>query len=87
MQFHIQNKKDSVRRPKMRNININLRKNENIIKVQEGAEQKDIIKELKQKLPELKKLYKEEKVPVRVTGKAMKNAEMECMLEYIIKMN
>ena len=57
----------------MRSISINLRKNENIIKVQEAAEQKNIIKELKQKLPELKKLYKEEKMPIRVTGKALKN--------------
>ena len=61
----------------MRSISINLRKNENIIKIQEEAIQKDIIKELKQKLPDLKKLYKEEKMPIRVTGKALKNAEME----------
>ena len=31
----------------MRSISINLRKNENIIKIQEEAIQKDIIKELK----------------------------------------
>ena len=40
----------------MRSISINLRKTENIIKIQEGAEQKNIIKELKTKLPDLKKL-------------------------------
>ena len=68
----------------MRSISINLRKNENIIKVQETAEQKNIIKELKQKLPELKKLYKEEKMPIRVTGKALKNIEME-EIESVIK--
>ena len=68
----------------MRSISINLRKNENIIKVQETAEQKNIIKELKQKLPELKKLYKEEKMPIRVTGKALKNIEME-EIENVIK--
>ena len=68
----------------MRSISINLRKNENIIKVQEAAEQKNIIKELKQKLPELKKLYKEEKMPIRVTGKALKNIEME-EIENVIK--
>lgn len=61
----------------MRSISINLRKNENVIKIQEAAEQKNIIKELKQKLPELKKLYKEEKMPIRVTGKALKNMEMD----------
>ena len=61
-----------------------LGENENIIKVQEAAEQKNIIKELKQKLPELKKLYKEEKMPIRVTGKALKNIEME-EIENVIK--
>lgn len=61
----------------MRSISINLRKNENVIKVQDSAEQKNIIKELEQKLPDLKKLYKDEKMPIRVTGKALKNAEMD----------
>lgn len=67
----------------MRSISINLRKNENIIKIQEGAEQENIIKELKQKLPELKKLYKEEKMPIRITGKALKNVEMDEIEELI----
>lgn len=68
----------------MRSISINLRKNENIIKIQEGAEQSAIIKELKQKLPELKKLYKDEKMPIRVTGKSLKNIEMD-EIENLIK--
>lgn len=68
----------------MRNISINLRKNENVIKIQEGAIQKDIIKELKQKLPDLKKLYKDETMPIRVTGKALKNVEMD-EIEKLIK--
>ncbi len=68
----------------MRSISINLKKNENVIKIQESAEQKDIIEELKQKLPELKKLYKEEKVPIRITGKALKNIEMD-EIEKLIK--
>lgn len=68
----------------MRSISINLRKNENIIKIQEGAEQSAIIKELKQKLPELKKLYKDEKMPIRVTGKFLKNIEMD-EIENLIK--
>ena len=68
----------------MRSISINLRKSENVIKVQENAEQKNVIKELKQKLPDLKKLYKEEKTPIRVTGKALKNVEMD-EIEKVIK--
>lgn len=68
----------------MRSVSINLRKNENVIRLQEMATQKDIIKELKQKLPDLKKLYKEEKMPIRVTGKALKNVEMD-EIEALIK--
>lgn len=68
----------------MRSISINLRKNENVIKVQEGANQENIIKELKIKMPDLKKLYKDEKMPIRVTGKALKNIEMD-EIEEVIK--
>lgn len=68
----------------MRNISINLRKGENIIKIEENTKQEDILKELTKKLPELKKLYKDEKMPIRVVGKALKNKEME-EIELIIK--
>ena len=68
----------------MRSISINLKKSENLIKVYEEATQKDIIKELKKKLPDLKKLYKEEKTPIRITGKALKNIEMD-EIESLIK--
>lgn len=68
----------------MRSVSINLRKKENVIKIQESAEQKNIIKELKTKLPDLKKLYQEEKMPIRVTGKLLKNSEMD-EIEALIK--
>ena len=55
----------------MRSVSINLKKGENIIKIEEKAEQKDILEELAKKMPNLKKLYKEEKTPIRVTGKEM----------------
>ncbi len=58
-------------------VSINLRKNEIIIKISEEAEQKDIIYSLRKKLPELKKLYKDEKTPIKVTGKVMKNKEID----------
>lgn len=61
----------------MRSISINLKKNETVIKIDEKAEQKNIIQELKKKLTELKKLYKDEKTPIRITGKALKNSEMD----------
>ena len=56
-------------------ISINLRKNEIIIKLSDEAEQKDIIASLKKKLPELKKLYQDEKTPILVTGKILKRAK------------
>jgi len=68
----------------MRSISVNLKKSENVIKIQEGAEQSNIIKELKTKLPDLKKLYKDEKMPIRITGKVLKNSEMD-EIETLIK--
>ena len=58
-------------------VSINLKKNEILIKISEGAEQKDIVENLKKKLPELKKLYKDEKTPITVTGKILKNKEID----------
>lgn len=58
-------------------ISINLRKDEIIIKIAEDAEQREIIYDLRKKLPELKKLYKDEKTPIKVTGKVMKNKEID----------
>lgn len=58
-------------------ISINLRKDELIIKIAETAEMKDIKKELKEKIPELKNLYKEDKTPIMVVGRVLKNKEME----------
>ena len=46
-------------------ISINLKKNEIIIKIAENAEQIDIEKELRRKMPELKRLYQDEKTPIR----------------------
>ena len=65
-------------------ININLKKNEIVMKISEDAEFDDIKDSLKKKLPELKKLYKEEKTPIRVSGKVLKNKEID-ELQSIIK--
>ena len=53
-------------------ISINLRKDEIVIKLNESATQEQIVEGLKKKLTELKKLYKDEKTPIRVTGKILK---------------
>ena len=65
-------------------VSINLRKDEIVIKLDENAEQGQIIYTLKKKLPELKKLYKDEKTPIRVTGKILKNKEID-EIQAIIK--
>lgn len=64
-------------------VSINLKKDEILIKLNEDAERNDIIEGLKKKLPELKKLYKDEKTPIRVTGKVLKNKEIDEIQEII----
>ena len=69
---------------KMRNcVSINLRKNEIIIKLDDNATQREIVENLRRKLPELKKLYKDEKTPITVTGKILKNKEIDEIQELI----
>jgi len=70
---------------KMKNcITIQLKKEEIWIKIKEEAEEKEIIECLKKKLIELKKLYKGDTTPIKVTGKILKNREME-EIQSIIK--
>lgn len=58
-------------------ISINMKKNQVIIKIEENAEQKEIISSLKKKMIELKNLYKDDKTPILITGKILKNKEMD----------
>lgn len=64
-------------------VMINLKKDEIVIKLQEEATQEQIIEPLKKKLPELKKLYKNEKTPILVSGKILKNKEIDEIQEII----
>ena len=66
-------------------ININLKKNEIVIKIKEEASYENIIDSLKKKLPELKKLYKDDKTPIRVSGKILKNREIDELQDMIKK--
>lgn len=65
------------------NISINLKKDKIIIKINEKATHKQVLEELNKKLPELKKLYKEEKTPIEVVGKVLKTLEMEEIQETV----
>ena len=58
-------------------IIISMRKDQVIIKVDEYAEQRDIIGNLKKKMIELKNLYKDDTTPILVVGKVLKNKEMD----------
>ena len=64
-------------------ISINLKKDEIVIKLSEEEEYSEIKKALKKKLTELKKLYQDEKTPILVTGRILKNKEMDEIREII----
>lgn len=64
-------------------VSINLRKDQIVIKLSDEAQQKEIMEALKKKLTELKKLYKDEKTPIMVVGKILKNKEIDEIQELI----
>lgn len=66
-------------------VNIVLGKDEITLKISEKALQKEIEECLKEKIPELKKLYKDEKTPIFITGKVLKNKEMDKIKKMIQK--
>lgn len=65
-------------------INVSQKSNLIIIKISEEAEFEDILKNIKYKVIQLKKLYKNEATPIKVVGKVMKNKEIE-IIEKIIE--
>lgn len=58
-------------------VTIQLKKDEIWVKISEEAEEKEIIECLNKKISDLKKLYKDDKTPIKVTGKILKNKEIE----------
>lgn len=60
-----------------KNISTFLQKENIVLRIKDNSNIDEIIKELKEKLPELKKFYQEEKTPILVTGKILKRAEIE----------
>ena len=65
-------------------LNVFQRNNYIVIKINDGEEFEVIEKEIRRRLTQLKKLYKEEKTPIKVIGKVLKNKEIE-QIEEIIK--
>lgn len=64
-------------------ISINLKRNELLIKIKEDATYENIIESFRKKIPELKKLYKDDNTPIRITGKLLKNKEIDELQELI----
>ncbi len=70
----------------MRNcVSIVLGKEEITLKINQKAEEKEIEECLKAKITELKKLYQNERTPIFVTGKVLKNKEMDKIKQIIKK--
>lgn len=67
-------------------INIYTTSNKVIIKIEQNALQSEIVLELNEKIKELKKMYKDDKTPILINGKVLKNKEME-EIQNIIKEN
>lgn len=66
-------------------ISIFLKKENIILKIRDDATRAEISDELREKLPELKKFYKEEKTPILVTGKILKTTEISEIQDQIEK--
>ena len=66
-------------------VNIVLGKEEITLKINEKATKEEIEECLKVKIPELKKLYQDEKTPIFVTGKVLKNEEIDLVKKMLQK--
>ena len=67
-------------------LNVFQRNNCVVIKINDGSEFEDIKKEVKKKVTQLKKIYKDDKTPIKVIGRTLKNNEIE-QIETILKNN
>ena len=66
-------------------VRIATKKDEITITISEQVEHKEVIKILKEKITELKKLYKEEKTPIRIAGKVLMEKEAAEITKIISK--
>lgn len=67
-------------------INVSQKNNLVIIKINSDADFEDIVSQIRKKVIQLKKIYKNEKTPILVTGKVLKNKEID-RIEAIIREN
>ena len=67
------------------NITVLIKKDHIVLRIKDAANYDDIVKELKEKLPDLKKFYKDEKTPILVTGKILKIDDIDSIQSLIQK--
>ena len=65
-------------------ISINQKTNKIIIKINETAEHDEILNEIKQRISQLQKMYKNEQIPIFITGKLLLPNEMEEIKESML---
>lgn len=68
----------------MNNVIIKLKKDEVCIDLSKDIEYKYIIQELKEKVIDLKKFYKEDKTPITITGRALTSKEFDEIRQIIV---
>lgn len=69
----------------IRNISILLKQDNIIIRIKDDAIITDVLSELEEKLPDLKKFYQEARTPILVTGKILKLSEIDNIQNLIQK--
>lgn len=69
----------------IRNISILLKQDNIIIRIKDDAIITDVLSELEEKLPDLKRFYQEARTPILVTGKILKLSEIENIQNLIQK--
>lgn len=65
-------------------LNVSQKNNLVIIKINKEAKYEDIILQMRRKVLQLEKIYKDEKTPIMITGKVLKNREIN-EIEKVIK--
>lgn len=69
----------------LNNIKINQNLEEIVLNVNVVADVPDVLKELEEKMPKLKEFYKEETMPIRITGKLFTEGEIANIKKIISK--
>ena len=56
---------------------VNTKKDNIVIRIKDDAKQAEVLEELKKRMIGLKKLYKDEKLPIYISGKVLRNKEID----------